>query len=123
MRRGLSTGKPNQQESARIVACKLGYCVACSIRGEQEDAPRGFTPWEGGDYHHLLSGGRRRGHMFGVCLCPWHHRAVPNWGWSDSEMVAYYGPSLAKGSKPFHAAFGSDDELMAWQEMLLRAAA
>ena len=27
-------------------------------------------------------------------------------------MKIAYGPSLANGSKPFHAVFGSDDELL-----------
>ena len=30
-----------------------------------------------------------------------------------------FGPSLAHGSKPFHAAFGSDDELLARVNELL----
>jgi hypothetical protein len=119
MKRGRSTGKPTQAEAARIVACKEGPCIACLIRSEQPDAPWNFRPWIGGDYHHLLSGGRRIGHMAGVCLCPWHHRQVPDWGCSPQEMSEHYGPSLMDGSKTFHAAFGSDAELLAKQNELL----
>lgn len=119
MRRGLSTGKPTKEESAYIVACKDGFCVACMIRSEQPDCPSGFELHPGGDFHHLLSGGIRRGHMFGICLCAHHHRNIPNWGWSDKEMEEYYGPSLAAGSKRFHAAFGSDDELLDRQRRYL----
>lgn len=73
----------------------------------------------GCDYHHLLSGGIRRGHMHGVGLCPWHHRAVPMSGLIAPEMRALYGPSLAEGSKTFHEAFGSDAELVELQESIL----
>lgn len=114
MKRGRSTHKPTLAESARIEACKSGPCVACAIRGR---------PSYGGDYHHLLSGGIRRGHMFGVCLCPWHHRGVPDWGCTHEEMRSAFGPSLAEGSKPFHETFGSDDDLLAKQVELLGEAA
>jgi hypothetical protein len=35
-------------------------------------------------------------------------------------MDIAYGPSLAHGSKTFHKAFGSDDELLALQNDLLQ---
>lgn len=119
MKRGRSTGAPTKAEAARIVACKSGTCVACEIRKTQPGVPLGFFVHAGGDYHHLLSGGIRRGHMFGVCLCPWHHRAVIGWGCTHKEMRDYYGPSLAEGSKPFHAEFGSDQDLLNRQDAIL----
>ena len=119
MKRGRSTGKPTREEEARIVAVKEGPCVACLIWQKHPDCPAGFTPWIGVDYHHLLSGGRRRGHMFGVGLCPYHHRNVPDFGCTHEEMRKHYGPSLAEGSKPFHATFGSDADLLAKQSELL----
>jgi hypothetical protein len=36
-------------------------------------------------------------------------------------MEAVYGPSLARSSKAFHAAFGTDDELLARTNKLLEA--
>ncbi|MFL9582385.1 Ref family recombination enhancement nuclease [Stenotrophomonas sp. AB1(2024)] len=122
MKRGLSTGRPTNAEAARIMACKEGPCVACLAWAEGDQAPLGFTPVCGCDYHHLLSGGRRRGHMFGVGVCPWHHRGVPNWGCTVKEMRVHYGPSLMDGSRLFHAAYGSDDELLAGQNLLLEVA-
>lgn len=110
MKRGRSTATPTKAEAARIEACKSGPCVACEMRGR---------PSYGGDYHHLLSGGIRRGHMFGVCLCAWHHRGVPDWGCTHEVMREAFGPSLAEGSKPFHATFGSDETLLAKQDELL----
>jgi hypothetical protein len=53
------------------------------------------------DFHHIVSGGRRLGPMRGYPLCPYHHRGV-------GEGI---GPSLAHGSKPFHAVFGADEYL------------
>lgn len=114
-----STGKPTKEEGARIVACKEGPCVACLVWAAGDEAPLGFAPVCGCDFHHCLSGGRRRGHMFGIGLCVWHHRGVPNWGCTAKEMRTHYGPSLMDGSKLFHVAYGSDDELLAGQNLLL----
>jgi len=86
---------------------------------ESSEAPLGFVPVYGCDYHHLISGSRRRGHLFGIGLCPWHHRAVPNWGCIAPEMRKHYGPSLMDGSRTFHMAYGSDDELLGAQNLWL----
>jgi hypothetical protein len=120
VRRGRSTTAPTKAEAARITACKEGPCVACAIWSETVSR---FPVYPGGDYHHLLSGGIRRGHMFGMCLCPWHHRGQPDWAMTPAEMRECYGPSLAEGSKPFHAVFGSDDALLAKQDELLKEVA
>ncbi|WP_313217518.1 Ref family recombination enhancement nuclease [Stenotrophomonas sp.] len=119
MKRGRRTSTPTASEAARIVACKEGLCVACVIRSEQPSAPWHFTVFPGCDYHHLLSGGRRIGHMSGIGLCGWHHRGIVGFGCTHQEMRDHYGPSLAEGSKPFHAAFGSDSELIARQDQML----
>lgn len=114
MRQGRSTGKPTKVESARMGAIKAGPCVCCKQRGIASWAP---------EVHHLLSGGRRRGHRYTVGLCAWHHRAVIQWGCTGAEMRYHFGPSLNEGSKPFHAAFGSDDALLAAQDELIGVAA
>jgi hypothetical protein len=119
VRRGPSTGKPTKAEEARIVACKEGPCVACLVWSESDEAPIGFAVVHGCDYHHTLSGGRRRGHMYGIGLCAYHHRGVPNWGCTVKEMRVHYGPSLMDGSKVFRDAYGTDDELLAGQNLLL----
>lgn len=97
-----STGKPTKAEAARMDAIKeLGRCVACRNHA-----------WQYVEVHHLLSGGRRRGHMYTVGLCPWHHRGVLNEGESQKVIADSIGPSLAHGSKPFRAWFGTDDQLL-----------
>lgn len=110
MKRGTSTGKPTKAEASRMDAIKQGPCVACHQRGVASWCP---------EVHHLLSGGRRIGHMATVGLCAWHHRAVIFSHWTGAEMRAHYGPSLNEGSKPFHQEFGSDAVLLGYQDALL----
>ena len=121
MKRGRSTGKPTKAEAERIEAVKSGPCVACIVRGESDDAPWGFHVTIGCDAHHLLSGGRRIGHMATVGLCAWHHRAVPDWGCTAKEMRDWYGASLMDGSKTFSKAYGDDDALLKLQNELIGA--
>lgn len=110
MKRGHSTGKPTKTEAARMDAIKAGPCVCCHQRGLFSWAP---------EIHHLLRGGRRIGHEATVGLCAWHHRSVITFGCTGAEMRDHFGPSLNEGSKPFHAQFGTDDELLAIQDALL----
>lgn len=116
MKRGHSTGKPTKAEAARIVAAKEGPCMACETLALQS-LPR--CDGEGCDYHHMLSGGRRRGHAYGIALCAFHHRGHPLPGMTSGEMRTRYGPSLMDGSRLFHAAFGDDESLLAQQNALL----
>ncbi len=74
---------------------------------------------EGVDYHHMKSGNIRRGHMFGVALCAYHHRGYPLSGVTQKQMREISGPSLMDGGKRFAAAFGTDSELLERQNQLL----
>lgn len=105
-----STRTPTNAEAKRMASVKEGPCLACYLRGMAS---------HGVEAHHLLSGNKRIGHMATVGLCAWHHRAVPFWGMTHAECREEFGPSLAEGSKPFHAAFGSDAELLELQNRLL----
>lgn len=108
-----STGKPTKAEKARMDAIKeADRCIACTLHC----APT----MPGVEIHHLLSGNRRRGHMFTVGLCPWHHRSVVHpYFETSARMRERYGPSLANGSKPFREAFGDDEALLEYQNRLL----
>ena len=120
-----STGTPTKAEQARMDAMKeMGQCVACYQIGIHG---RGHI-----EIHHLLSGNKRIGHMATVSLCVWHHRGVlpdrivldddseVNYRYAPaSEIPGWIGPSLAHGSKPFRAKFGSDAELLALQNALI----
>ena len=111
----MSFGGKSQTKAdrARFDAIKAGPCIPCLKRGIDLSG-QGLV-----EVHHLLSGGRRRGHRYTIGACLWHHRAVTFWGCTHAEMRFHYGPSLAEGSKPFHDAFGSDDALLAKQDALL----
>ena len=105
-----STGKPTKRESDYIERCKTGPCVACHVIG---------IVTIGGDFHHTKSGNMRRGHMFGMCLCGWHHRGLVHDGWTHKAMRDVYGQSLMDGSRLFHLTYGSDDDLIALQRELI----
>jgi hypothetical protein len=59
------------------------------------------------EIHHVLSGGRRQSNSHTIPLCPWHHRGI-----IPAETFLDIGPSLANGSKPFHARFGSEEDML-----------
>lgn len=105
-------------ELAHLGRVKQLPCVACQQHFQRTNELAvmqcGVT-----ESHHALSGGRRRGHMHIVSLGSWHHRAIPLQGWTAAEMEAFFGPSLANGSKPFHESFGTDEELLALTNQLL----
>lgn len=99
---------PTKEESERISISKQAGCLAC---------------WQNGvgpilaEYHHCLSGNKRRGHRWGYALCTGHHRGVfdiPYEQWKDEN-----GPSLARESKLFRSTFGTDDELIEMQDILV----
>lgn len=107
-----STGKPTKAEAARMERLSRMPCVAC----RQLDTY--LIPLRS-EVHHLLSGNRRRGHMFTVPLCSWHHRGVRYWEMDPKAHPKFFGPSLALSSKAFRARFGTDDELLAMTDKLL----
>lgn len=123
MKRGPSTTTPTKAEAAYIEAVKSGPCVCCVLWAMKKNG----WPLElavdcanvGVDFHHLLAGGRRRGHEHGVGLCEWHHRGVSVELIALAIMRKLHGPALSEGSRPFHLAFGSDDDLVAVQKQIL----
>lgn len=103
-----STKSPTVAERAHLAAVKALPCVACVI-DDRFDVLTVCGPTE---VHHLLSGNKRRGHMFVLPLGRYHHRGVPFDGMSARAMQSLYGPSLARQSKLFHAWYGDDAELL-----------
>ena len=96
--------RATKAERERMDALKLLGCIACRMTGSIAGTP---------EIHHLLSGNKRRGHAFTIPLCPWHHRGEMGGLWNATAHERALGPSLARGSKRFHATFGTDDELLA----------
>lgn len=107
-----STPKPNASDVKRFEAIKSLGCLAC----RKLNLPMFCGPTEA---HHLLSGGRRRGHAQTIPLGAWHHRGAIWYSLNSAQMTEQFGPSLAKGSKLFHERFGSDEELLAEVDRLI----
>ena len=104
-------GKSLQKaDLARREAIHAGHCMACIQRGI-DLRNSGAVQW------HHTAGKKRHDLTCGLCL--WHHMARPFCGRTHAQCRAYYGPSLAEGSKPFHAEFGSNAELLARQNEML----
>lgn len=95
----------NKAEKERLSNLHRLPCLCCEIIGIDQPFPT--------EAHHLLSGGRRIGHMASVNICSWHHVGRTKPKWNDAEMTVTYGPSLALGSRLFHSRFGEDSELLA----------
>ena len=104
-----STRAPTKAERAHLAAVKALPCVACVI----DDRFTELTVCGPTEVHHLLSGNKRRGHMFVLPLGRYHHRGEPLDGMSARAMRALHGPSLARQSKLFHAGYGDDASLLA----------
>lgn len=95
-------GNPTKADRERFLAFRSIGCVACYLQKRFADA----------DVHHLLSGGRRRGHRFTVPLCPPHHRGI-------GFVEALHGSSLATSPKTFRSLFGADETLLALTDQLV----
>ena len=97
-------------DRARFDAFRRIGCVACGMEGAM---------YRAADVHHLLSGGRRRGHQYTVPLCEWHHRGVPNDGVTMKLETQLLGPSLALTPRKFRERYGTDEELLAYTNRLI----
>ena len=107
---GRTLTKANEKRRAQIHA---GNCMACAQRGIDLTGS-GYVQW-----HHLDGKTKPGCHQKTIGLCLWHHQGRP----IDNHTHAYcrevFGPSLAEGSKPFHAEFGSDADLLSQQNELI----
>jgi hypothetical protein len=88
-------------------------CVPCLLRGLGHNPP---------DIHHIIDGGRRRGHSFTYGNCPYHHRGIVPFGHDEKKVKEIMGPSLAKNPKEYHEVFGSEEYLLEVQNMLIEKA-
>lgn len=83
----------------RDAIIQLG-CIVCRLEGKDSPA----------EQHHLLSGGRRMGHMFSIPLCYLHHRS----GRNDAEVV-----SRDQNQRRFEARYGTEAFLLAKTKELI----
>lgn len=83
--------------------CLIG-CIACRVMGHND--VRGMV-------HHMLNpGGRRRGHLYTLCLCWLHHQS----GRNDREIVSRHPWATA-----FQKRYGTEQSLLEKTKKLVRA--
>ena len=104
-----SLPNPTAEQARRMSDIAHGNCMACRQMGE----------FNFPEVNHIVVANRRVSHDATYGLCSWHHRRVPLDGFTIWQMVARFGPSLLCGSRPFHAQFGSDAELLVMQNAAL----
>lgn len=116
-----STGKPTKAEAQRLDAMSRCACLACRMNRQ---LGWGATLMEL-ETHHLLSGGRRVGHMHTVRLCHYHHQGkrLPGAHTSYRAAAAIFGPSLEREPRRFREVYGMDADLLAIQNRMLREGA
>jgi hypothetical protein len=94
----------------RFAGLKAIGCLACR-KEKQLSVTCGPA-----EIHHLNSFGHagmaRRGDEYTIGLGAWHHKGEPPEGMTASEATFVFGPSLARSSKRFREAYGTDDELL-----------
>lgn len=109
-------------ESARVELAKFTVCIPCLVW-----ATAGHMPAEDCatccQYDHSKSGNIRRGHDKGFASCIWHHQGRVSDGWTHKAMREHFGPSLMDGSRLFRDTYGTDDELIEIQNLVLERAA
>lgn len=124
LRQSRSTGKPTAAHLARWERARSIGCVACHLNGV-DHVNRGVraAPAQPRDLemHHLLSGGRRISHEATVCLCHFHHQGkrLPRVDVGYKVQAVIYGPSLGREPRRFREWYGTDQELLAYQEVML----
>lgn len=99
-----STKPPNKSEQMRFEAIKQVGCVPCWLNGVE------FNPCT---IQHVVEGRKRLGHEWTYGSCCWHHQGYPLEGLNERESEEIAGPSLAKSRRKFAERFGSERELVA----------
>lgn len=97
-------------DEKRIDAIKEIGCICCLMEN---------LGWRYCEWHHLTVSGFTQGNDATIGLCLWHHRGQCEEGRNSRDMKSRYGPSLAKGSKPFYANYGSATFLLGYQDKLI----
>jgi hypothetical protein len=124
-----STPKPTTAQVERWDRMRTIGCIACLLNEIDHDLARvprcSMVPHSGNqEIHHLTSGGRRLGHDHTICLCRYHHEGdhLPRYDVGYKATVLVFGPSFGHGRKPFAAFYGTDLQLLEYQNLVLEAA-
>lgn len=91
-------------------------CLPCRKRGWFNEC----------QVHHLNEDGKagqaRRGDMYSLGMCPWHHVGEPIGTMTAQQCRRCLGPSLKHESVAFRQMFGTDDQLLEEQNRLIEQA-
>lgn len=105
--------KATPSEAAREERARVIGCLCCYLN---EQAGLARAPSRDTKQHCNLGGlhgAPNLGERHTFIACAWHHLGELPEGWTTSAATACWGPSLAKGTKPFRARYGTDAELIA----------
>lgn len=95
------------EEKRHIYVSKhMVSCLPCLMLG---------WPNRHADYHHVIDGNERYGHLVGFPMCLWHHRGMLDEfnTMTEAECIERMGPSFELHRKKFIAHFGSEEQLVA----------
>ena len=120
MRQSRSTEKATPQQAARWALMRKIGCVACLINMQIGLKVTRMAL----EHHHHTSGGIRIGHDNSVELCRHHHQGdkFPMIDAGYKANAAAYGPSYGREPARFRLIYGTDDELLEFQNALLAQA-
>lgn len=106
-----SLGSPTKKQIRRFQMAQSVGCICSHIMG------LGYNDCE---IHHILSGGRRISHDHTICMSAWHHRGIVPSGFTEKEVKEVMGPSMAKNPKEFEEVFGTQMELLEFQNEAIK---
>jgi hypothetical protein len=122
-RKGLTVGRrpmATKAQKRRWADARARGCVACHLNLVEKGLAR-VSYGNDLEIHHLLSGGRRRGHAETICLCTYHHQGArlpyPDHGYDEHAKA--FGPSFGREPRRFREVYGTDDQLLAYQEIMI----
>jgi hypothetical protein len=117
MRQSRSTEKATPEQSARWELMRKIGCVACLINNQIGLKVTRMVL----EHHHQTSSGRRIGHDESIELCRHHHQGdkFPMIEAGYKANAAVYGPSYGKEPARFRLIYGTDEELLEFQNALL----
>ena len=106
---------PSRDEKRYAALREIG-CIACRLKGYS--IPCGMP-----EMHHLVDKGYRKhsgGNQATIPLGKWHHRGEVLIDYTATEMRQIWGPSMFHESKEFARLYGSQRDLLAKVNEMLR---
>jgi len=105
-----STGNPTKAQQKRFERMSDIGCVPCIIKGIYQNPPQ---------IHHIVKGKKRLGHDYTIAKCPYHHQGHLPLGYKFDQVRERMGPSYALEPEAFEHEFGTQEELLEFQNALL----